>query len=110
MRCPECDGVTKVVDSRKRPGFIYRRRRCECGVRFSTKETAFNVVLPPETEIARLEELNELIRSQIADVNSSLHGRMRTGGSGVSKRPSEYLDEPDRLGRNKHELLGGWLD
>jgi Predicted transcriptional regulator, consists of a Zn-ribbon and ATP-cone domains len=40
MRCPECKANNdKVVDSRPRPGHVYRRRFClSCGCRFSTYE------------------------------------------------------------------------
>ena len=77
MKCPECDGPTKVIDSRKKPEYLYRRRLCRaCGARFSTKEVAFNIVLPSQKtkedeekakELARLEELNKLINAQVKD-------------------------------------------
>ena len=39
MTCPECNGKTKVVDSRPEVDCINRRRECtECGFRFSTVE------------------------------------------------------------------------
>jgi len=39
MKCPICNSITHVCDSRIKSNFIYRRREClECGRRFSTKE------------------------------------------------------------------------
>lgn len=39
MKCPYCDGSSKVVDSRPIPDGIRRRRECEeCGRRFTTHE------------------------------------------------------------------------
>jgi transcriptional regulator NrdR family protein len=39
MKCPVCEGNTKVVDVRERKSKIYRRREClECGYRFATYE------------------------------------------------------------------------
>jgi len=39
MLCTECDGATKVVDSRPAGNFRIRERRCkECGHRFVTVE------------------------------------------------------------------------
>lgn len=38
MLCPECDGKTKVINTRHR-GKLFRRRECvECGYRFNTYE------------------------------------------------------------------------
>lgn len=77
MKCPSCGGATKVIDSRKKPEYLYRRRVCRlCGTRFSTKEVAFNIVLPSEiqkldqetaNELARLDELTKLIAKQEND-------------------------------------------
>lgn len=40
MRCPVCDGDTKVTDGRKTSKGFRRRREClECLTRFSTYET-----------------------------------------------------------------------
>ena len=39
MRCPVCDGDTKVIDTRCHDDSVYRRRMClVCGYRFSTIE------------------------------------------------------------------------
>lgn len=39
MICPECDGKTKVVDSRVVEENVFRIRKCvECGYRFCTEE------------------------------------------------------------------------
>lgn len=39
MKCPYCDGSSKVIDSRPIPDGIRRRRQCEeCGRRFTTHE------------------------------------------------------------------------
>lgn len=39
MRCPVCDGATKIIDSRKEPDCVNRRRECTaCKYRFSTIE------------------------------------------------------------------------
>jgi len=39
MKCPICNSITRVYDSRIKSNFIYRRRECpECECRFSTKE------------------------------------------------------------------------
>jgi transcriptional regulator NrdR family protein len=39
MTCPECNGKTKVVDSRTDEDSTLRRRECiDCGYRFSTVE------------------------------------------------------------------------
>jgi transcriptional repressor NrdR len=42
LKCPKCDGSTKVYDSRESPvgGEVWRRRECrECGGRFTTYES-----------------------------------------------------------------------
>ena len=41
MKCPNCGAnESHVIESRRRPDFIYRRRRCvKCGCRFITHET-----------------------------------------------------------------------
>ena len=39
MLCPVCEGETKVIDSRRKPDCVNRRREClECGFRFNTVE------------------------------------------------------------------------
>lgn len=39
MECPECGKNTKVLESRKYAGGVYRRRKCiECGFMFWTEE------------------------------------------------------------------------
>src|SRR5687767_10856059 len=98
VRCPECDVVTKVVDSRSKPGYNYRRRQCSCGTRFSTKEVAFNVVsivkvVPTDdakrkAELERLEELNKLIAAQARDARA----KWAVGGSRVSVIAKTSLD------------------
>lgn len=105
MNCPECESETKVIDSRKKPGYIYRRRKCECGTRFSTREVAFNIQTPAQAEIRRLEELNKLIDSQIKDANASLKGKVVKGGT-KSVRSMNWLDEPDANGKSRYERIG----
>lgn len=40
MECPECEGNSKVIDSRKYAGTVYRKRECKtCRFRFWTEET-----------------------------------------------------------------------
>lgn len=37
--CPECGSTRAVVtEARSARGYIRRRRQCECGARFTTKE------------------------------------------------------------------------
>jgi transcriptional regulator NrdR family protein len=38
MNCPKCSKETIVKDSRKKDKSVIRRRLCECGERFTTKE------------------------------------------------------------------------
>jgi len=39
MRCPKCDKNTRVLESRARSSWQYRRRLCaECGYRYATRE------------------------------------------------------------------------
>lgn len=39
MECPECSGNTKVLDSRKYAGAVYRKRECKsCNFIFWTEE------------------------------------------------------------------------
>ena len=39
MRCPKCMSRSRVIDSRRQGGRVYRRRQCKgCGGRFSTVE------------------------------------------------------------------------
>jgi hypothetical protein len=38
MICPKCSKETIVKDSRKKNSSVVRRRICECGERFTTKE------------------------------------------------------------------------
>jgi len=39
VRCPKCNGATKVLRTEKGPKEIIRRRACkECGHRFPTRE------------------------------------------------------------------------
>lgn len=43
--CPECQGPTRVIDSRKHPtaSIVWRRRECRrCGARFETYEGALD--------------------------------------------------------------------
>ena len=40
MTCPICGGDTKVINSRDRVDYVYRRRKCViCGHLFTTEET-----------------------------------------------------------------------
>ena len=44
MRCDSCGSDTKVVDSRKLPATVYRRRRCtRCGQR----ATSYEILVAP---------------------------------------------------------------
>lgn len=39
MRCLDCDGNTKVVDTTDYSGVVFRKRRClVCGLKFNTME------------------------------------------------------------------------
>lgn len=39
MECPECGGNTKILDSRKYAGAVYRKRECKlCNFTFWTEE------------------------------------------------------------------------
>ncbi len=39
MECPECSNKTKVLDTRKYSGAVYRKRKCKsCGFTFWTEE------------------------------------------------------------------------
>lgn len=39
MECPKCNGKTKVIDSGKYIGSVFRQRKCtECDYRFWTEE------------------------------------------------------------------------
>ena len=55
MRCPECDAVTAVVDSRKVEGTTRRRRECLEGHRFSTEESVV-VYEPREVKAVKVTE------------------------------------------------------
>jgi len=54
MKCPYCgNDKSQVVDSRTKPdGNIYRRRRCECGIRYTTVERVYRSpdgkLVPPQ--------------------------------------------------------------
>jgi hypothetical protein len=38
MNCPNCSKETIVKDSRKKDNSVIRRRLCDCGEKFTTKE------------------------------------------------------------------------
>lgn len=45
MRCPECGGETKVVESRMWAGIRWRRRQCDvCNLRFYTTEEVHRII------------------------------------------------------------------
>ena len=46
MNCEKCGKETIVKDSRKKEDSVIRRRACECGHRFSTKE----IIVPSKRE------------------------------------------------------------
>ena len=64
--CPQC-GVqeSNVVDSRgTAAGPVYRRRECECGYRFTTRERSEDGMIPVVTL--------ERMRSELAKVQAAL--------------------------------------
>lgn len=38
MECPECGRDAKTIESRNHSSYVYRRQRCKCGKRFTTRE------------------------------------------------------------------------
>lgn len=50
MKCPKCNGKTRVVDSLPKEGLVWRRRRCPLGHLSHTHET---VVLFPDDPRAK---------------------------------------------------------
>lgn len=43
MICPNCGGISKVIDSREVNDYCRRRREClDCHARFSTKEVIYD--------------------------------------------------------------------
>lgn len=50
IKCPSCAGKSMVVDSRPDKKGIRRRRRCDCGHRFSTIETVLKEVVKAKVE------------------------------------------------------------
>lgn len=54
MECPECDNRTRVLDSRRYAGAVYRKRECKtCHFRFWTEEL-------------EIEEDSQMIREMMA--------------------------------------------
>lgn len=57
MFCPKCGKATNVVDSRKKPEKVYRRRNCpHCSYSFSTMEVPVRLDMTPEKVVERLVE------------------------------------------------------
>lgn len=53
MECPKCDGKTKVTDSGKYIGSVFRQRKCtECGHRFWTEENVSEDVMTVRSFLA----------------------------------------------------------
>lgn len=54
MKCPMCEGVTSVVDSRPFNEYIYRRRACDaCEFRFATHERVYTPKAQDEARARR---------------------------------------------------------
>lgn len=55
MRCPRCNGESRVYDSEEAGPLRLRRRACQdCGHRFSTSEEYLREVRPRRKTLARL--------------------------------------------------------
>lgn len=53
ITCPECDGPTGVIDSRRHDGYVRRRRKCRaCGRRLTTFEKVAGERLPADEVMA----------------------------------------------------------
>lgn len=79
MKCPECSSTkSKVLDSRERDFYVYRRRECRNGHRFATYELhskvngaqvldteveALRAVFPDGAELVeRMEKIREIVK------------------------------------------------
>lgn len=64
--CPVCESQkNKVVDSRKEKNKVWRRRKCECGISFSTYEIS-------DTYLFDLMERLDEFHKEIGDVINGL--------------------------------------
>ncbi len=69
--CPKCKGTeNKVIRTASERGYIWRRRRCTCGFRFTTFEKCpgANIPLDVSVSIGRLRDMSMLLDS-ILDAN-----------------------------------------
>lgn len=64
IHCPACGAVdsTNVIETRRRPSAIFRRRECACKFRFSTIEVEENLIV----------EFAQLIQRKIAELRGIL--------------------------------------
>ena len=71
MQCPECASPkNEIYDSRKHPGHVYRRRRCQaCDYAFTTIETLFGQSPEPPSAVTR-SDLDALNRHWLQFTNS----------------------------------------
>ena len=79
MRCPVCEGGTKVLDSRDGRGEAIRRRRVcnECGHRFTTRERIAEV---QPVVIKRSDVYARLVRMSDRTFYDSLRDKLNWGG------------------------------
>jgi len=66
LKCPECGSeMSEVIDTRRAAGGdgIRRRRRCEKGHRYTTKEAIFNSDQSPDLEV----EIEDKIKAHGSD-------------------------------------------
>ena len=66
MNCPECDSPSKVLDSRPKPNYKYRRRKCIiCDHKFSTRVYEVDALINLKENYLALQD--EVKRLRIAD-------------------------------------------
>lgn len=98
MLCPECQSASRVIDSRNKPEYLYRRREClECGERFTTHETLIITRKGVKIEMSVADELEKLIQEQAKDAKTA-------------RVWSVSLDKPDRYGRSLYDIREGYGD
>ena len=79
MNCPECGGVSEVLDSRPRNGSVWRRRGCrQCGARWTTMETANPTESQAVTLLVRLGQ----VAVDVAEIQKDLQRRLISRPSG----------------------------
>lgn len=95
MQCPECDGKTKVIDSRFRD-FMYRRRRCtSCSDVFTTYEF---------TQLDVIELLEDVLTDdQLYKINTKLDSMYGKSSRKMSIDPTEIIEKYSS-GVNLNEL------